>query len=116
MRQDRAVPATAGAQGSSPTATGHDAPANRVVRLSRREAQVALLIARGRTNQQIATALVVSVRTAEGHVHRLMRKLGATSRVQVATWVLAGRHGTPAVPGTAPAPAPPPPPSGTGPS
>ena len=59
--------------------------------LTRREAEVAELIAEGLTNQQIADRLVVALRTAEGHVERILSKLGFTSRSQVAVWAEARR-------------------------
>jgi len=59
--------------------------------LTRRELQVARLIAAGRSNKQIAAELVISQRTAEGHVERILTKLGFTSRAQVAAWVAASR-------------------------
>ncbi|MEV0602207.1 LuxR C-terminal-related transcriptional regulator [Streptomyces sp. NPDC050315] len=62
-------------------------------RLTRRETEVAELIAEGLTNQQIADRLVVALRTAEGHVERIFRKLGLTSRSQVAVWA-EGRRAT----------------------
>ncbi|MEV0470967.1 helix-turn-helix transcriptional regulator [Streptomyces prunicolor] len=61
--------------------------------LTRREAEVAELIAEGLTNQQIADRLVVALRTAEGHVERILSKLGFTSRSQVAVWA-EGRRAT----------------------
>ncbi len=54
--------------------------------LSRRELEVAELVARGLTNRQIARELVIEERTAEGHVEHIRNKLGFTSRAQVATW------------------------------
>jgi len=54
--------------------------------LTPRELEVAALVARGMTNRQIAAQLVISVRTAEGTVERIMAKLGLTSRTQVAAW------------------------------
>ncbi|WOX14688.1 ATP-binding protein [Streptomyces sp. N50] len=59
--------------------------------LTRRETEVAELIAEGLTNQQIADRLVVALRTAEGHVERILSKLGFTSRSQVAVWAQARR-------------------------
>ncbi len=56
--------------------------------LSLREREVALLIARGLTNRQIAEALVISERTAEGHVDHIRDKLGARNRAEVAVWVV----------------------------
>ncbi|WP_063043840.1 protein kinase domain-containing protein [Nocardia pseudovaccinii] len=58
--------------------------------LTKRERQVADRIAQGRTNKQIAAELVISQRTAEGHVEHILTKLGFTSRAQIAAWVAAG--------------------------
>jgi DNA-binding CsgD family transcriptional regulator len=54
--------------------------------LSRREQQVAQLVARGLTNRQIAGELFVSERTAENHVQHILAKLGLRNRTQIATW------------------------------
>jgi class 3 adenylate cyclase/DNA-binding CsgD family transcriptional regulator len=59
--------------------------------LTRRQRQVASLVAQGLTNRDIAERLVVSERTAEGHVEQIRRKLGARSRTQIVAWVLADR-------------------------
>lgn len=58
-------------------------------RLTRRERQVAELIAEGLSNKQIATRLVISRRTAEGHVEKVLSKMGFQSRTQVAAWFAA---------------------------
>jgi non-specific serine/threonine protein kinase len=58
--------------------------------LTRRERQVAQLIAEGLPNKQIAARLLISQRTAESHVENILAKLGFTSRTQVATWVAGG--------------------------
>ena len=58
--------------------------------LTRREQQVAALIAEGLTNKQIAARLVISQRTAEGHVEHIMTKLGFTSRAQIAAMIAHG--------------------------
>jgi predicted ATPase/DNA-binding CsgD family transcriptional regulator len=60
----------------------------RMTPLTDREREVALLIADGRTNQEIADKLVISRRTAEGHVNRILHKLGFASRTQVAAWAV----------------------------
>jgi predicted ATPase/DNA-binding CsgD family transcriptional regulator len=52
--------------------------------LTRREQQVAALIAEGLTNKQIAARLVISQRTAEAHVEHILTKLGFTRRAQIA--------------------------------
>ena len=67
--------------------------------LSRRERQVAELIADGLTNQEIADRLVISRRTAEGHVEHILVKLCLATRAQVAAWIVAERaNAAPAVP------------------
>lgn len=53
--------------------------------LSPRERDVARLLARGRTNREIADVLFLSPRTVEQHVARVLRKLGVTSRGALAT-------------------------------
>lgn len=52
--------------------------------LTRRERQIAELVAQGLSNKQIAETLVIAQRTAEGHVENILRKLSFTSRSQVA--------------------------------
>jgi predicted ATPase/DNA-binding CsgD family transcriptional regulator len=54
--------------------------------LSKREYEVAKLVADGLTNRQIAQRLFISERTAEGHLERIRNKLGFASRAQVAAW------------------------------
>jgi non-specific serine/threonine protein kinase len=56
--------------------------------LSRRELEVATLIAEGRTNHEIAQTLVVTDRTAEHHVENILGKLGLSSRTQIGVWVV----------------------------
>jgi predicted ATPase/DNA-binding CsgD family transcriptional regulator len=60
-----------------------DAP----VSLTRREREVADLVAQGLSNKEVAGRLVISQRTAESHVEHILDKLGFTSRAQVAAWV-----------------------------
>ena len=59
--------------------------------LTPREREVVVLVAQGRTNQQIATRLGVTERTARTHVSNILAKLGLTSRTQAAMW--AAREG-----------------------
>lgn len=59
-----------------------------VARLTTREAEVARLVAQGLTDRQIADELSLARRTAEGHVQRALRKLGFSSRRQLAGWVV----------------------------
>jgi predicted ATPase/DNA-binding CsgD family transcriptional regulator len=60
--------------------------------LTEREHEVAVLVAQGLSNKQIAVHLVVSPRTAESHVRHILNKLGFDSRIQIATWMEAGAH------------------------
>jgi non-specific serine/threonine protein kinase len=59
--------------------------------LSRRECEVATLIARGLTNRAIAEQLVIAERTAETHVSNILSKLGLDTRAQIAAWAVAHR-------------------------
>ncbi|MBL3683490.1 response regulator transcription factor [Leucobacter aridicollis] len=52
-------------------------------RLTDREAEVAQLVVAGHSNAEIATRLVLSVRTVESHIRRLTRKLGVAGRHEV---------------------------------
>jgi class 3 adenylate cyclase len=54
--------------------------------LSSREREVAILVARGLSNRQIAEQLVISERTAEGHVDHIRDKLGVHTRAEIAVW------------------------------
>jgi DNA-binding CsgD family transcriptional regulator len=54
--------------------------------LTRREGEIAGLVARGLTNRQIAAALHISERTAENHVQHILVKLGLHTRTQIAAW------------------------------
>ena len=58
------------------------------VRLSRRELEVARLVAQGLTNRAIADKLFISDRTVDGHLERVREKLGVSTRAQVAAWVV----------------------------
>jgi predicted ATPase/DNA-binding CsgD family transcriptional regulator len=57
--------------------------------LTRREREVAQLIADGLSNREIAAALIVTERTVEGHVSNILGKLGFHSRTQISAWVAA---------------------------
>lgn len=52
--------------------------------LSKRELEVAVLVAKGYSNQQIAEHLFLSIRTIETHLSHILRKFGVTSRVGIA--------------------------------
>ena len=55
--------------------------------LTKREHQIAELLADGLTNEQMANKLVISRRTVDTHVEHILVKLGFSSRTQVAVWV-----------------------------
>lgn len=52
--------------------------------LTRREREIAVLIADGLSNREIAERLVVSVGTIQNHVHRMLKKHSLRSRAQLA--------------------------------
>ena len=70
---------TAFAHGGPPTAQPVDP-------LTDREEQVLLTVASGRTNNEIADELHITLSTVKSHVASLMTKLGARNRVEIAMW------------------------------
>jgi DNA-binding NarL/FixJ family response regulator len=54
--------------------------------LTLREEEVLLPVARGRTNDEVAAELHITVSTVKAHLASLMRKIGARNRVEVAIW------------------------------
>jgi predicted ATPase/DNA-binding CsgD family transcriptional regulator len=71
------------ALGNEPEEAGRPGPRRT---LTRRETQVAALVARGLTNREIAGQLFLSVRTVEVHVDHALTKLGFHTRTQLAAW------------------------------
>jgi predicted ATPase/DNA-binding CsgD family transcriptional regulator len=67
-----------GAVAAGPAATGQ---------LTRREREIAALVAEGLSNREVSERLVISKRTVDAHVEHVLAKLGASSRVQIATWL-----------------------------
>jgi DNA-binding CsgD family transcriptional regulator len=57
--------------------------------LTAREYEIAELVAQGRSNREIADALVLSHRTVGNHVQHILTKLGVANRSQITAWVLA---------------------------
>ncbi len=54
--------------------------------LTRREEEVLVTVARGKTNAEIASGLHISLSTVKSHLASLMGKLGARNRVELAMW------------------------------
>ncbi len=54
--------------------------------LSRRETEIALLVAKALSNREIAEKLFLSERTVESHVRNILGKLGFSSRTEIAVW------------------------------
>ena len=71
--------------------------------LSRREREIADLVAEGLSSREIAARLFISERTAEGHVESIRNKLGFRSRTQIAAWVTEQRLAASARDANAPA-------------
>ena len=55
--------------------------------LTAREREIAVLVARGLSNRDIAGRLVISRRTVDAHVNHIFAKLGLSSRVQLTIWL-----------------------------
>jgi predicted ATPase/DNA-binding SARP family transcriptional activator/DNA-binding CsgD family transcriptional regulator len=55
--------------------------------LTRREEEVAFLVAQGLTNRQIASELSISEHTVATHIAKIMKKLALRSRAQITAWV-----------------------------
>ena len=55
----------------------------RHIPLSRREHEIAVLVADGKSNKEIADDLVLSVRTVEGHIYRACARLGCSERAEL---------------------------------
>ncbi len=91
-----AVPLSAAlavAKGEAPAAppAGAGAAGSEAKSLTRREREIAGLVADGLGNREIAEQLYLSKRTVDSHLEHIFAKLGFTSRTQLAAWVLERR-------------------------
>ena len=74
--------------------TARKAPAL-AIPLSQREIEVARTIAKGRTNQEIAGELFISLGTVKSHLTSIQNKLDARNRVEIAAWAWENQLVTP---------------------
>jgi len=89
---DDALAYALGEQPTAAPASSASSTARELLRLTRREREVAALVAKGMSNKDIAATLVISQRTAETHIEHLLSKLDFTSRTQIATWMTEQQH------------------------
>ncbi|GDY31082.1 LuxR C-terminal-related transcriptional regulator [Gandjariella thermophila] len=68
-------------------ATEPAGPADPAARLTRREWEIAELVAQGLSTRKIAERLVIAPRTVDTHVENMLTKLGFNSRARIAAWV-----------------------------
>ena len=69
---------------AGPAAASAHRAASLVASLTDREKEVALAVAHGKSNAEVAAELFMGVATVKAHVSRVLSKLGATNRVQIA--------------------------------
>jgi DNA-binding CsgD family transcriptional regulator/tetratricopeptide (TPR) repeat protein len=81
LSEDKTVPSAV------PLSKGGLPGSSTMGKLSRREMELAALVARGLKNRQIAQELVLSERTIENHVRNILKKLNLSSRSEIAAWV-----------------------------
>jgi DNA-binding NarL/FixJ family response regulator len=73
---------------------------SRLAALSRREREVAGLLAEGLSNKQVARRLAITLATVKDHVHRILRKSGLPNRTAIAIAWKRPPDRTPADPGS----------------
>jgi DNA-binding NarL/FixJ family response regulator len=83
-----AHPVTAPQPPMPPAPPSPPAPIRRPSLLTRKETEVAILVAQGLTNREIKDRLVVSERTVDNHVAHILAKLDFHHRTEIAVWVV----------------------------
>jgi DNA-binding NarL/FixJ family response regulator len=79
--------ATNGRAGHTPAASASAGGPSRLIEpLTERELDVVRLVARGRTNEELAAELYVTLSTVKTHLAKVQRKLAARNRVEIAAW------------------------------
>src|SRR6478672_5275608 len=78
--------------GNAQASERHSAAARRLAALTDREREVAIAVGAGASNAEIASTLFMSEATVKAHVSRLLSKLDATNRVQIAILVHDAHH------------------------
>jgi len=67
---------------------GRQQAGDEVARITRRQREIAVLLAEGLSNAAIAERLVLSEGTVANHIEHILRRLGLQSRTQVAVWAV----------------------------
>jgi ATP/maltotriose-dependent transcriptional regulator MalT len=73
---------------AAPVLTPRQMAKNEFGGLTAREREIAVLIAQGKSNREVADELVISETTVERHIANIFPKLGFNSRTQIAVWVV----------------------------
>jgi DNA-binding CsgD family transcriptional regulator len=87
MTQEEAVEYALSEEEPAPSAVPA-VQAGRPAALTPRQREISTLVARGLTNRRIASELIISERTVETHIGKILKKLGLSSRTQLAAWVM----------------------------
>jgi non-specific serine/threonine protein kinase len=84
---DRIVGLAAADDDELPAAPGRPAAPDLPGPLTEREREIAVLVAEGMSNRDIARQLAIAKRTVDAHLGHIFAKLGISSRVRLATWL-----------------------------
>lgn len=93
VTQQGSAQASAGPEGSSADSDRTRAARRRLDRLTEREREVAMAVGEGASNAEIARDLFMGIPTVKAHVSRILTKLGAENRTQIAIVVHDARIG-----------------------